>query len=377
MSVVCRGMMRKRHIATLAAIVGCAIGVAAPAMAATAANAKPAAPAASIPRGLRPMAASWLTPQRGIVFGYQQPRVPGAKPYLITTSNGGKTWQSLPAPSVPYPADNNQPEVNWQDGAIEADDGTNIYVTTNEGRHWSAERLAGLKGSYYVSQVVVSHGRVFALVTSNTAAAVYSGATGKGVLTAVRGLSMSGSGTYGDITAQGTLQVDLGNNYMTEKYWYSRDGVHFTAAKLPCPVSTSAMLGGVRAGKVIALCNGSPSDIGLGQNDKQVFVAASLGAAFNPSGPVFDSSNTLGFATASTQNMTLETTFVLYVTFNAGKTWTPEIPQNNGATFSSLWYPSFTTGYVVCNTYNNKLQEVDTLYRTTNSGRSWRAVPLP
>ena len=368
--------MRKRHIATLAAIVGCMIGLAAPAMAATGAAAKPAAPTASIPRGLLPMSASWLTPQRGIVLGYLK-RATNAKPYLITTSNGGKTWQSLSAPAVPYPADNDQPQVTWQDGAIAADDGTHIYVTTNEGRRWSAERLAGLKGSYYVSKVVVTHGRVFALVTSNTAATVYSGATGKGVLTAVRGLSVTGSGAYGDITAQGTLQVDLGNNYATEKYWYSRDGVHFTGAKLPCPVSTSAMLGGVRAGKVIALCNGSPSDIGLGQNDKQVFVAAKLGGAFKSSGPVFDSSNTEGFATASTQDMTFVTTFALYVTFNAGKTWTPEIPQNNGATFPSLWYPSFTTGYVVCNTYNNKLQEVDMLYRTTNSGRSWRAVPLP
>jgi hypothetical protein len=368
-------MMRKRHIATLAAIVGCAVGLAVPAVASTAPAAKPAVSTA-IPRGLRPMSASWLTAQRGIVLGYLK-RATNAKPYLITTSNGGKTWQSLTAPAVPYPADNDQPNVTWQDGAIAADDGTHIYVTTNEGKHWSAERLAGLKGSFYVSKVVVAHGRVFALVTSNTAATVYSGVTGKGVLTAVPGLSVKGAGAYGDITAQGTLQVDLGYNYTAERYWYSRDGVHFTAAKLPCPVSTSAMLGGVRAGKVLALCNGSPSDIGLGQNDKQVFIAAKLGGAFKPSGPVFDSSNTLGFATASTQDMTLVTTFALYVTFNAGKTWTPEIPQNNGATFAGLWYPSFTTGYVVCNTYNNALQEVDTLYRTTNSGHAWRAVPLP
>jgi len=367
-------MMRKRHIATLTAIVGCTIGLAAPAMAATA----PTAPAksAAIPRGLRPMSASWLTPQRGIVLGYLK-RATGAKPYLIETGNGGKTWQSLTAPPTPYPADNDQPAVTWQDGVIAATDGTHIDVTTNLGRHWSAESLAGLKGSYFVDNVVITNGRVFALVTSNTSAEVYSGVPGKGVLRVVPGLSLKGSGTYGDINATGPLEVDLGNNYVTERYWYSRDGVHFTAAKLPCPVSTTAMLGGVRAGKVIALCNGSPSDIGLGQNDKHVFVAAKLGAAFKSSGPVYDSSNTQGFATASAQDMTFETTFALYVSFNAGKTWTPENPQNNGATFPALSYPSATTGFVVCNTYNNASQEVDTLYRTTNSGRAWRAVPLP
>jgi hypothetical protein len=374
-------MMMKRHIATLAAIVGCTIGLAVPAMAATAATAKPAAaakPAASttIPRGLRPMSTSWLTPQRGIVLGYLK-RSTGAKPYLITTGNGGRTWQSLSAPPVPYPADNDQPDVTWEDGVIAANDGTHVYVTASEGRHWSAERLAGPGGSFDVDEVAITHGRVFALVTSSTATAVYSGVTGKGVLTVVRGLSIAGSGTYGDLSAQGALEVDLGNSYETEKYWYSRDGVHFTAAALPCPVTTTAALGGVRAGKVIALCSGSPSDIGLGQNDKQVFIAAKLGGAFKPSGPVFDSPNTEGFVTDSTLDMTIVTTFTLFVSFNAGKTWTPEIPQNNGATFADLSYPSFATGYVVCNTYNNKLEEVDTLYRTTDGGRVWHAVALP
>jgi hypothetical protein len=387
-------MRMKRHIATLAAIVGCTIGLAAPAMAATAApgaTAKPAAapavaasaaaakPIAStaIPRGLRPMSTSWLTPQRGIVLGYLK-RAAGAKPYLITTGNGGRTWQSLSAPPVPYPADNDQPDVTWQDGVIAANDGTHIYVTTNEGRHWSAERLAGARGSSLdVNAVAITHGRVFALVTTDTSAAVYSGVAGKGVLTVVRGLSITGSGPYGDLNATGALQVDLGNGYATEKYWYSRDGVHFAAAKLPCPVTTTADLGGVRAGKVIALCSGDPSDIGLGQNDKQVFVAAKLGGAFKPSGPVFDSANTEGFATASAQDMTIVTSFVLYVTLNAGRTWAAKIPQNNGATFPGLSYPSATTGFVVCNTYNNALKEVDTLYRTTDGGRAWRAVPLP
>jgi photosystem II stability/assembly factor-like uncharacterized protein len=368
-------MMRKRHIATLAAIVGCAIGLAAPAMAAPTTIARPAT-STTIPVGLRPMSTSWPTPQRGIVLGYLN-RDAGAKPFLITTGNGGRTWQSLSAPPTPYPADNDQPVVTWQDGVIAADDGTHIYVTTNEGKQWSAERLAGASGSAYVDKVVITHGRVFALVTSNTAAAVYSGVAGKGALTVVRGLSITGSGTYGDLSDQGALEVDLGNSYETEKYWYSRDGVHFTAAALPCPVTTTADLGGVRAGTVIALCSGSPSDIGLGQNDKQVFIAAKLGGAFKPSGPVFDSSNTLGFVTDSTTDMTIVTTFALYLTFNAGKTWAPEIPQNNGAIFADVYYPSFSTGYVVCDTYNNALQEVDTLYRTTDGGRVWHALALP
>jgi hypothetical protein len=96
-------MMMKRHVATLAAIVGCTIGLAAPAMAAPAAAAKPTA-STTIPRSLRPMSTSWLTPQRGIVLGYLE-RATGAKPYLITTGNGGRTWQSLSASRHPVPDD--------------------------------------------------------------------------------------------------------------------------------------------------------------------------------------------------------------------------------------------------------------------------------
>lgn len=366
----------KRHIVTLAAIVGCTTGLAAPAMAATSATTKPAA-ATPVPRGLRPISTSWLTAQRGIVLGYPK-RATGARPSLISTGNGGKTWQSLPAPNVPYPADNDQPYAVWQDGVIAASDGTHVYATANAGKHWTAERLAGASGAAFVGELAVANGRVFALVSTNASSAVYAGTAASGVLRPVPGLSLKGSGTYGDITTVGgPLQVDLGNNYATEKYWYSRNGVRFTAAKLPCPVSTSAMLGGVRAGKVVALCNGSPSDVGLGQNDKQVFIAAKLGGAFKSSGPVFDSNNTLGFATATPQDMTLVTTFALYVSLNAGKTWTAKIPQDNGATFPDLTFPSATTGYVVCNTYNSQLKEVDTLYRTTNDGRGWRAVALP
>jgi photosystem II stability/assembly factor-like uncharacterized protein len=92
---------------------------------------------------------------------------------------------------------------------------------------------------------------------------------------------------------------------------------------------------------------------------------------------VFDSNNALGFATATPQDMTLVITFALYVSLNAGKTWTAKIPQDNGATFPDLTFPSATTGYVVCNTDNSQLKEVATLYRTTNDGRGWRAVALP
>jgi photosystem II stability/assembly factor-like uncharacterized protein len=373
-------MMIKRHIATLAAIAGCTIGLAVPAMAATAAPAAGSlstAAAATIPRGLLPMATSWLTPQRGIVLGYPS-RTTGAKPYLLVTGNGGRTWQSLAAPPVRYPADNDQPDAIWANGVISVTDGTHIVITRDNGRHWSAERLAGLSGTFYVDGVVIVDGRILARVTTGKSTAVYSGPAKGGVLRAVRGLSIAGSGTYGDISAVGgILQVDLGNDYAAERYWYSRNGVRFVAAPLPCPVTTSALLAGVRDGRVIALCSGSPSDVGLGENDKQVWMAKRLGGTFGPSGPVVDSPNELGFAAASAKDMVFATAFPLAVTFNAGRTWTYELAQPNGAFWTDLSFSSATTGVVVCSTFSDAGKEVDTVYRTTNGGRTWHALSLP
>lgn len=326
------------------------------------------------------MATSWTTPRSGLVLAYPS-RNAGAKPCLLQTSNAGRTWKTLPAPPVRFPADNDQPDMTWASGVIAVTDGTHVVTSRDAGRHWSAVRLAGASGNFFVDELVIANGRVFTLVTkqgsSTSTTTVYSGSVKATVLSPVRGLSITGGLTYGDITSVGTLQVDLGQNYSTEKYWYSRDGLHFTAAHLPCPASTSAMLGGVRAGHVIALCGGSPSDVGPGQNDKQIWIATRLGTAFHASGPVFTSPNGQDFAAASAQDLTVATAFNLGITFNAGKTWASKLVQPNGAFWTDLAFQNATTGVVDCGTVNNALKEIATVYRTTDAGRTWHALSLP
>jgi hypothetical protein len=369
-------MMLKRCMATLAAIAGCVLGVAAPAAAAV-----PSAGAGrAIPRGLLPVATSWPTPLRGIMLGYPS-RTAGARPSLIVTGDGGRTWRPLPAPPMRYPADHDQPDATWADGIIAVTDRTHIFATRDAGRHWSIERLGGASGAFYVDHLAIANSRVFALVTTlgnaTESAAVYSGPARAGVLRPVPGLSITGSPSYGDITTAGALQVVLGASFTAERYWYSRDGVHFTAAPPPCPATTMALLGGAHAGRVSALCSSSPSDVGPGINDKQVWAAAQLGGTFRPSGPVFVSPNQEDFAAASAQAMTVATIFTLTVTFNADRTWTATLTQPNGARWSDLSFPSATTGVVVCATTNNALKEVATVYRTTDAGRTWHPLSLP
>jgi hypothetical protein len=133
----------------------------------------------------------------------------------------------------------------------------------------------------------------------------------------------------------------------------------------------------VHAGRVSALCSGSPGDVGAGINNKQVWAAEQLGGTFRPSGPVFVSPDQEEFAAASARAMTVATIFFLAVTANAGGTWTATLPQGNGAGWSDLSFSSATTGVVVCATTNNALKQVSTLYRTTDAGRTWHPLSLP
>ena len=377
-SVVSEGMKLRRCAAAAAAVAGCVLGLAAPAVAAPAV----AQDSTWGPHGL-PMATSWPAPDQGIVLSYPS-RTPGAKPDLSVTRNGGRSWRPLGAPPVPYPADNDQPDAIWADGMIAVTDGTQVVVTGDGGRRWSPVRLRGGPGSAagrYIARLTIADGRMFALVTAqggngSSSATVYSGAPRGGVLRPVPGLSVTGGITYGDISAAGPVQVYLGQAYASARYWYARDGVHFRPAPLPCPAATRALLGGVRQGHAIALCNGSPSDAGPGQSDKQVWIAPHLGGTFTPSGPVFVSPNAHGFAAATAQDMTIATAFDLSSTSDAGKTWTSRLGQPNGASWSDLSFPSSKVGVVVCDTIDNSGNQIGTVYRTTDAGRTWPALPF-
>jgi hypothetical protein len=359
-------MTLKRCITTLAATAACASAFA------LSGTAGAAAATQAVPRGLLPMATSWQSPQRGIVLAYPS-RTTGAIPYLLVTGDGGRTWRSLPAPPVKFPADNDQPDAIWSGGVIAVTDGTHVVITRDNGRHWT--HVSAPSG--YVGKLVVTSGRLYALVTGNSGAAVYSGPIAGSALRQVPGLKITGSLTYGDITDVGTLQVDLGSGYTAQRYWYSRDGVRFVSAPRPCPVTTMADLGGVRSGRVIALCNGSPSGVGPGENEKQVWIAPRLGGAFHASGPVTTSPNTQQFAAATVRDMTIATIFDLGVTHNAGQTWTAELGQNNGAYWTDLSFSNATTGTIVCNTVNNAGDVVFTVYRTTDAARTWHALSIP
>ena len=362
-----------------AVAVGAAVGVA---LATTSAYASPsAAGAASTAVKPLPMSTSWATPQQGIVLSYPS-RNPGARPSLIVTKNGGRTWQKLPAPPVPFPANNDTPDATWVPGVIAITDGTHVVDTVDGGRHWSSMRLYGAAANRYVGHLTLSHGRVYTLVSSynasgTAATAVYSGLDNGNALRTVPGLSVSGGITYGDITAIGGLQVSLGSDYAKEGYWLSGNGTRFAAAPRPCPVTTSVLLGGVRDGRPVALCSDGPSEVAPGETVHQIWTAAHLGGHFTAASPAFTGYNQQAFAAASDRNLTIASAAGVDVTFNVGRTWTAELPQPSGSFWQDLAFPSSSVGVAVDSTINSQSQLVGYVYVTTSAGRTWHPLTLP
>lgn len=372
--------MKQTAVSAITAAV-VATGVTTLAVPAGVASAAPVATAAAKPVAV---STSWPTSKSGIALAYPK-LATGARPALFETSNGGTSWRTLPAPPFTYPADNDLPDASWGGGVIAVTNGTRIVVSRNAGRHWSAVGLAGLPKarSTFVSDITIADGRLFTMVNTiasggTTTVTVYSGAVGASTLRAVHGLSASGGIAYGDLSAVGgAIQVSLGSNYAKAHYWLSRNGSHFTAAPVPCPASTPALLGGVRDGHPIALCSSSPSSVGPGTNTHQVSIAPRLGGQFKPTGKVLTAPNEQDFAAASDKDMVVATTFPLYVTGNAGRTWAARLTQPNGADWSDLAFPSSSVGVVAVVTVNNSLKTVGTVYRTTNGGQAWHPLVLP
>jgi hypothetical protein len=370
----------RRPTGTAVAVAAGVLAVAVPAGAASAAT----APAATAPGKPVALSTSWPTTRSGVVLAYPK-LATGAKAELFVTSNGGKTWRRLPAPPVSYPADNDMPLVTWAGTTIAITNGTRVVASRDSGRNWSRVHLANLPKarSLFVGPVTIADGRLFTVVSTinsagNGAEHVYSGLVRAGTLRAVRGLSISGGETYGDLTAiGGAVQVSFGANFNRADYWLSRNGARFTAAPLPCPASEVALLGGIRDGRPIALCSSSPSTTGPGTNTHRVGIAPRLGGKFTASGEVLNSANQQLFAAASDKDLVMAGTFSLYVTGNAGRTWATRLPQPNGAFWQDLAFQSSSTGVAAVQTINNKSDIIGTVYRTTNGGGTWHALTLP
>ncbi len=367
--------MVTRRALWVSAVLAMTAGVGAAVAVPTAARAA-VKPAGAFPGGLMVTGTSWATAQRGVALAYPS-RNPGARAYLVATGNGGRTWTAVTAPPLPFPVDNDTPDVAWTGTTVAATDGTHVEVSAGLGKPWSAEKVTGVSGNFFISDLTVAGDSVFGAVQAIKATAVYSGTLTSGTFTQVKGL-WAGPDSVGDINATGgAVQVDLGNEQTAQKYWYSANGGQsFTGAPAPCSATQQALLGGIRAGEVTALCGAGESAIGPGETQAQPATAAKLGGAFHPAGAPAVIPNLQDFAAATPEQMTVAGNSGLGYTPDAGKTWQDALTEPNGASSTDLQFVNATTGFVTSSTVSNKGKLIAGVYRTTDGGKSWAVLTL-
>ncbi|QRP48255.1 hypothetical protein [Amycolatopsis sp. FDAARGOS 1241] len=337
------------------------------------------ASASPAPTGFAPSSTSWTGPERGFVLGYTDCGAPGWCPVLLATTDGGAHWRRLGAPPMPLPDNHNHVRLVAASAEhLYVTDGTRILATRDAGRHWFTVLVAG-GGQRYVSKLAETGGRIFAVVTSNgygNTTAVYSGLAGAPVLTPLPGFEGTGGITYGDLATSGGLQIALSADYRTEEYWTSRDGVVFTPASPPCPDGTTASLGGVRAGQVIALCSSSPGSPQPGSSARRLWRAPKLGGAFSGTADAPALGITQDFSAETADSATVAAEGggdgFLHRTTDGGRTWTTTVLSERGLALSDLAFVGDGVGVVV-----DGLPDADSgsaVYRTTDGGGTWEEL---
>ena len=331
-----------------------------------------------VPTGFAPASTSWLTPRHGYVLGYAN----GAG-YLLETTDGGARWSRLAAPPISLPDNHNHVSLTVPDARHAfVSDGNSVQASTDGGRHWFGVTLAGLASPNYIGKIAISNGQVLAVASTisqpdHNTTQLYTGRVGARTLQPVPGLSIDGSITYGDLAVGGGVQVTVGADYAGSKYWTSTDAVHFKPSPLPCDASKQTLLDGVRAGKVLALCLGDPSDPSPGSMHKQLVAAAALGVRFQPSDAEAPLPGIIqGFGVGSDQNASVAATGggleLLYSTTDGGKTWQTNQLDIDGFGLADLRFVDHSFGTVVAGAPD--AFGGSAVYRTTDSGHSWQRL---
>lgn len=331
-----------------------------------------------VPKGFAPASTSWTAPDTGYVLGY----TPCAKswcPTLLGTTDGGGHWRRLGAPAMPLPDNHNHVALTFvSDSVAYVSDGVHLQATRDGGRTWRRIGLIGAEEPFYLSKIVELRGRVFAMVTSprEGVTRLYTGKAGAPVLLAKPGFAVKGGQTYGDLAVGGGLQVVLGADYQTEKYWTSKDGARFVEAAAPCPEGTVPSLSGVRETQVVALCSSSPGTPQPGSTERSLWHAPKLGGEFTGT----DAAPTLGIAQGFGAASPLSATVAaegggvgfLHSTFDGGLTWTTTVLSERGLSLADLDFPGGGTGVVVDG--QPDAADGSAVYRTTDGGKSWREL---
>jgi hypothetical protein len=332
------------------------------------ASAQAAGGAAAVSTGFHAVSASFSSPSSGVVLGGVHCAAAGpCRAALAATSNGGKSWRSLPAPKVWL--DNGSPLVSEVVSAgrqnswlYDQFNSPFVWATHNSGGHWTRLKLPG-----DVQALAASASTVYAVVSRKAGDELYSSSSDRNKWARV-----------GTFTAASASLAVLGKAVWfggSPHLYASADGVHWHQYSFSCP--SGLLLAGIAPSsstRVAFLCAFAE---GTFHTIKAVLLSVNGGKTEHLTGHAPIEGDVSGFAVSRVSGVVgigVITPGLDYVyrSTNGGKTWAQiSIAGTSGGTpLASLQFVSHTVGWLVV----GGLSVPGQLLTTSNTGRSWHAV---
>lgn len=354
------------------------------ALGAGSASAEPASGNPPPPKGFEADSASFVSARAGFALGARHcSRLP-CKALLERTVNGGKTWNSVPAPAVelvpgftglPHSAVSTIRFENASDGWLFA---PGLWATTDGGKQWHKESVPG-----EVIALAASDGVAFASAEptngSLNAARLYENVVGTTKWTRVRAVSPQNALTVFGHSIWAGVASGVGGNL-----WTSTDsGKHWSALSFRCPsaaLSASAVAAASTANVAIGCSDEGYPQPGL--SVKEVFTSTNGGRTFHLVGQPPEAGQVRllamppGHPRVITMSAASGATF-LYRSVNGGKTWQTTTYADGGLDTRDLAYVSASTGYLIHFSGGPVLAYGLGLMKTVNAGASWKTVAIP
>jgi photosystem II stability/assembly factor-like uncharacterized protein len=267
---------------------------------------------------------------------------------IVHTIDGGPSFTRIPAP--PTTAVANVRFGNLDDGYAF---GQQLWSTHDGGRTWTRQRLGAA-----VNDLEIAAGRVYAIVASRGHTQLMSSPITTDSWSAVAGL---GRGYLSGLWVEGAAVVIQSGTHLLVS---NNNGRGFTRVGGVRGAGDCAYDGGPQALWALCIRGMAPDDILLSTDSGNNFRAA----AQVPDGPI-DS-----FAAATATVAVASGQGPLYVTTNAGASWTPSAAPN--ANWTYLGFTDATHGVAIGDFGSDGSVKDGRLYYTTDAGASYHRVPI-
>ena len=326
---------------------------------------------------------SFATATRGYVVGTGA-CADGRCPYVLTTADGGKSWEQrtlpdkhlrfrLPIHIVSVPGE------STLDGAtVYLTNGKWLFASHDGATTWTRVRLIGANDTTHVGSIATTADRVYAIVGNGTLDAgrtrLLEGTLAGDELRGAPGVEVEDNavnvdGGWNVVADNKNVAVSLGRIFVNSAYWTSHDGVTFTKADPACTQDQVTALGDVSDSRVAALCSYNP---GMGHMFKDLKVSADDGP-FEGAGSAPELGLTEQYVSTGPGEDTITTisgASILYRSDGKGG-WEQPLFIGGGPPFADLQYATDKVGYVV---WGGPINHKARLYKTTDGGHTWKPL---